>query len=103
MKDFEESKSGIGGDMEGTQRLIDCIDAEYEARRKLDPNKRFSYEERAEIIDAAKAAAGLDTSKKTDPAQLAKDADVKMKILADVNAFLDKVGEHGIGGQIDDD
>lgn len=103
MKDFEESRAGIGGDRKASEKLIGLIHDQFEARRSRDPERKFTNEELAQIIDDAKRAGGFDISKKTDPAEIEKTEAEDLRLMAEVQQFLDKVGRHGIGAVWDGD
>jgi len=79
IKDFEES-----------ERLAKLIDAQFEAKRKVDPNHQFSDEEIAQMIDDAKALGGFDTSKKTDPSEHAMPDEEFLKLTRDLGISLQK-------------
>lgn len=90
MKSQIPFKDGVGGDPEAVGMLKKLFQAEYEAYRKLHPDKEFTSVDIAEIIGRTKAAAGFDTSKKMDPAEIERNREADLKLMLGMKAFLDK-------------
>lgn len=52
------------------KKLNELKEARYKVIRSIDPNAEFTLEERAEMIDEAQAAVGIEVNEKTDPESL---------------------------------